>query len=213
MDYTLARGHMVDSQIRPNKVTHAGLLAAFRSVPRERYVPAARAAVAYADEVLELGGGRAMTTPMVLAKLLQAAQPVSGERALVIGAGSGYAAAILAACGVSTTALDDDEGLLNLGRAAAPAGVRFVSGPLAAGWAASAPYDIVLIEGSVDDVPESLAAQLLPGKGRLVTVRMTGGIGQAVIGETFGGHFGVTTLFDCVVPRLSAFSRVPQFVF
>lgn len=213
LDYSLARGHMVDSQIRPNKVTHAALLAAFRAVPRERYVIGDRAAVAYADEMVDLGGGRAMATPMVLARLLQAAQPVPGERALVIGAGSGYAASVLAACGVSVTALDDNERLLDIGRAVAPIGVRFVCGKLTAGWPASAPYDIILIEGSVEDLPEHLAAQLVPIRGRMVAVRMVDGVGQAVIGEAFDEHFGVTKLFDCVAPRLRAFSRAPQFVF
>ena len=213
MDTSVARGHMVDSQIRPNKVTHAALLAAFRAIARERFVPAAATARAYADDGVALGGGRVLMAPMWLARLLQAARPAPGERARVVGCGTGYGAAVLAACGLAVTALDEDESLLAIGRAAAPAGVRFVTGKLAAGWQDAAPYDVIVIEGAAEAIPEALGAQLVPATGRLVAVREEAGLGRAVLGEVFDGRLAFTTLFDCPTPVLPAFKRAPQFVF
>jgi protein-L-isoaspartate(D-aspartate) O-methyltransferase len=211
IDFAAARGHMVDSQIRPNRVTHARLIAAMRSVPREAFLPAALAASAYADGDVKLGGGRVLMEPRVLARLLQAAEPRPGERALVVAAGAGYGAALLAACGVAVTALEDDAAL----RAMAPAtpGVSFVNGAPAAGWPSGAPYDIILIEGAVAEVPEALGAQLAEGTGRLVAVRRGGAVSQAVLGEVFGGVLSLAILFDCATPLLPAFRRAPGFVF
>ena len=112
---------MVDSQIRPNKVVDPRILRAMRELPRERFVPTALRSLAYADEDVPLGNGRALMEPMVLARLVQIAAPVAGERVLVVGAGGGYGAAVLAACGANVTALEEDEALLGLARQLLPA--------------------------------------------------------------------------------------------
>ncbi|MDE2199427.1 MAG: protein-L-isoaspartate O-methyltransferase [Rhodospirillales bacterium] len=216
-DTHAARMFMVDSQVRPNKVNDPRILGAMRALPRERFLPSDRAPLAYADEDVKLGGGRVLMQPMVMARLIQLAAPRAGERALVVAAGAGYGAAILAACGATVTALEDDPALLALARAALPAlapGVTLAEGPPEAGWPAGAPYDIVLIEGAVEDVPPALAAQLRPGTGRLVGVRVAGGgPGQAVLGEITPAGLAVQPVFDATITPLPALRRVAGFVF
>src|SRR5580658_5878099 len=183
-----ARNRMVDSQVRPNKVTD----------PR---IPAAMGALAYADQDVPVGNGRVLLAPMLLAKLIQLIAPVAGERALVVASGVGYGAAVLAACGVRVIALEQDEALLAVARtalAAASPGVNLVAGALAGGWPAEAPYDIVFIEGAVASVPAAIAAQLRQEAGRLVTViRDTAGPGQAVRGEATQAGLQLRPEFDC----------------
>ena len=215
-DYATARALMVDCQVRPNKVNDPRVLAAMRSLPRERFVPPHAAALAYADEDVPLGGGRYLMEPMVIARLVQIAAPRAGERALVVAAGSGYGAALLAACGATVTALEQDEALLALARAALAATgptVSLVSGPLAAGWKAAAPYDIVLIEGAVETIPPALVAQLKPQGGRLLAVRIGGGMGQAVLGERVGDALSLQPVFDCATPLVPSLRPAPGFVF
>ena len=217
-----ARNLMVDGQVRPNKVYDARLLAAMRHVPRERFLPPGLAAMAYTDDDVRLPGGRFLMQPMVLARLVHSAGVRAGERALVIGAGAGYGAALLAACGAAVTALEDDAGLLALARQALPEwapGVTLAEGPLTAGWAAGAPYDIVLIEGAFAAVPPALVTQLAPQGGRLLGVRSgSGRVSQAVIGEVVrrGGRadeLALQPIFDCATPALPGFAAAPAFVF
>jgi protein-L-isoaspartate(D-aspartate) O-methyltransferase len=217
-DFAAARAMMVDSQVRPNKVTDRRVIEAMRRLPRELFVPAGRRALAYSDEDVPLGGGRFLMEPMVVARLVQAAAAQPGERALVVGAGSGYGAALLAACGAEVTALEADEGLLALARAALPAArvqVRVVEGPLGEGWKSAAPYDVIMIEGAVPEVPAAIAAQLAGTGARLVTVLRPGTrVGQAVLcAAAGGGRLAARPLFDCAVPALPDLRREPGFVF
>src|SRR5277367_2445602 len=157
------RNRMVDSQVRPNRVTDLRILTAMRTIPRERFLPPSMAPLAYADQDVPLGNGRVLLAPMLTAKLIQLMAPIAGERALVVACGVGYGAAVLAACGVRVIALEQDEALLAAARAAL-AGVsptvNLVAGTLAAGWPAEAPYDLVFIEGAVAAVPPAIAGQL-----------------------------------------------------
>jgi protein-L-isoaspartate(D-aspartate) O-methyltransferase len=226
MDYAEARRRMVDGQLRPNRVTDPRLLEAFRTLPREAFLPAALRSRAYADEDVPLPGGRSMLKPMVLARLLQIAEPRPDDRGLVVCAGTGYGAAVLGHVGVRVVAIEADAELAGLARSALagtlPAGtVRFEATEPAAGFAAGAPYDIILIEGEVAEIPDALTDQLAEG-GRLVTVRgeggrpgTLGGGGQAraVLGRRIGGVVSVTPVFDCAAGTLPAFARVPSFVF
>ena len=214
-DFTASRNWMVDGQVRPNKVTNPLIIDAMRRIARERFLPTALATLAYVDIAVELGAGRAMPQPMMTARLLQLAAPQSGERALVVGAGAGYTASVLAACGADVTALEDDAALNALAAAVPASGagaVKRVAGPLAAGWAAHAPYDLILIDGAVDDVPAALASQLAP-TGRLIAVRMQDGFGRAVRGMLAGGQLALVAEFDCNAPLLPAFRRAPGFTF
>ena len=221
MDFEAARLHMVASQVRPNKVTDPRILEAMRRIPRERFVPPNVLALAYADEDVPLGGGRYLTEPMVIARLVQAAAIVSGDRALVVAAGPGYSAALLAACGAQVTALEEDAGLAAQARALLPAiapSVTVVTGPLAAGWKPAAPYDVVLIDGAAEEIPQALIDQVKPERGRIVAVRaFPGGVSHAAAGEivaTAGSaRVAWQPLFDCATPVLPAFRLAPSFVF
>jgi protein-L-isoaspartate(D-aspartate) O-methyltransferase len=225
---------MVDGQVRPNKVSDSRIISAMRRLPRERFLPPHLAALAYADEDVKLPGGRALMEPMVIARLLQISVPRAGENALVVGAGAGYGAAILASCGVNVTALEEDPALLGLARQILPElapAVRLAEGRLAEGWKPAAPYDLVLIEGAVAFVPDAIMAQIkfthgAPGRatGRIVTVVNQGGrIGHGAVGEpvaadadnTAGNRMSIRfqTVFDCATPMLPALRRPPGFVF
>ncbi len=215
--FAAARSRMVDGQLRPNRVNDPRILAAMRTLPRERFLPASLAPLAYADAEVKLPSGRPMLAPLALARLIQLAAPRAGEQALVVGAGTGYGAAVLAACGVRVSALEQDPALLALARpvlaALAPA-VRLIAGPLAAGQAPGAPWDIVLIEGAVDAIPGSIAAQLRQDGGRLVTV-LAGrdGMGRAVLAEATALGLAVQPAFDCTAARIPELIAPPQFVF
>jgi protein-L-isoaspartate(D-aspartate) O-methyltransferase len=212
-----ARKNMVDSQVRPNRVTDPRILSAMRRLPREQFLPANLAPLAYADENVKLGGGRFMMEPMVLARLLQAANLRDNERVLVVGAGAGYGAAVLAACGCRVTALEEDAALLALARQVLPAeapGVTLVSGPLAAGWPALAPYDLILIEGAVPEIPSALVTQTHQETGRiLAAICGVGRITQAVIAEATPAGLGISPLFDCANPAIPSLGRAPAFAF
>lgn len=206
--FVQARNHMVDGQVRPNKVTDARIIEAMRRLPRERFLPAELAGLAYLDEDVKLGGGRALIEPMVIARLVQLAQARPGDRALVVGAGTGYGAALMAACGADVVALEQDERLLAVARAVLPGAaprVRIVEGPLAAGFADGAPWDVVMIEGAVQVIPPGIAAQLRAEVGRLVTVLTRGsGQGQGVLAlpSRSGGVLRPQAEFDCATPLL-----------
>jgi protein-L-isoaspartate(D-aspartate) O-methyltransferase len=212
-----ARTCMVDSQIRPNRVSDPRILAAMRRLPRERFLPANVQSLAYADEDVPLGNGRYMMEPMVLAKLLQAATLLGNERVLVVAAGTGYGAAVLAACGCRVTALEEDPALLSIAADAlaveAP-GVTLVSGPLAAGWPSQAPYDLILIEGAVPAIPPALSNQLHQETGRILTaISRDRGITQAVQAEATASGVGLCALFDCGTPEIPSLKSAPAFAF
>lgn len=218
MDFAAARRHMVDGQLKPNRVTDPAILLAFEDLPRERFVPAALAVRALSDEDLPLGRGRFLLQPMSLARLVQLTAPRPGDRALVLAAGPCYGAAILARLGLEVTAVEDDPALLALAEAAlplcglAPGALRIVKAnpadPPDAG-----PYDVILIEGAVPAVPPAVSAALAEG-GRLVAVRRTAAEpGSAILGRRAGGAFSVTEAFDCRTPVLPAFAPAPRFDF
>lgn len=216
-DFADARTRMVDSQLRPNKVSDPRILAAMRALPREQFLPPALAPLAYSDDDIPLGGGRFMMEPMVLARLVQLAAPEAGARALVVAAGTGYGAAVLAACGARVTALESDPALRAIAARALMAeapGVELVAGPLAAGWPAGAPYDLILIEGAVAEIPPSLGGQLRADGGRLVTVhRSSGQGGQAILAEPTPLGLRSRPMFDCAVPPIPELWPKPGFVF
>ena len=212
-----ARNRMVDSQVRPNKVTDPRILAAMRFLPRERFLPPRLDALAYADEDVPLGDGRFLMEPMVFARLLQIAAPRDGERALVVGAGTGYGAAVLSQCGPRVTAVEESQTLLALAGTALAAeapSVNLVAGKLDAGWPAGAPYDVILIEGAVRDIPPGIAAQLRIDGGRLVTVLLGAGrTSQAVLAEATPAGLRAQPVFDCATPALPSLLPAAEFVF
>ena len=213
--YRDARNFMVDCQIRPNNITDQRLLAAMRRLPREKFLPPALAPRAYFDEDVELGGGRLMIAPLALAQLVQLARPISGERALVIAAGTGYGAALVAACGAETWALEEDEALRAIAATALDAyepRVHLAKGKLPEGLPGYAPFDLILLEGGVERLPAQFIAQLQVD-GRMVTVLHEGGIGRAVIARPSPTGFAYRTVTDCRARLLASFRHQPDFVF
>ncbi len=219
IDFATARRTMVDCQLRPTDVTDRELLAALLEVPRERFVPAALASVAYLDRDVAVDAKRALLKPMVLARMIQAAELKTSDRVLDVACGTGYSSAIMARLSGSVTALEDDaersrrcgEILAQL----APLGTRSVAavcGPLEAGWTAGAPYDVILVNGACETEPAALARQLNEG-GRMVAVIGTGPDGKATLFRKDHGEIGSRTLFDAAAPALPAFAKAPAFVF
>jgi protein-L-isoaspartate(D-aspartate) O-methyltransferase len=187
-DFAAARRAMIDSQLRPQGVTDPAVLGAMARVPREEFVPESVRAIAYGDRPLNLGNGTALMPPAALARLLAEIQPRPGERALVVGSGNGYAAAVLQALGV---AVDTSDGIAGLGK-----GV----------------YDIVLIDGAVEEVPDAVAERLARG-GRLATAIADDGIARLAIGRVAGGALGLRRFADADVPLLPGFARPRAFTF
>lgn len=225
LDFAMAREIMVDGQIRPNKVTDQRILSAMRTLPRELFVPPALAEQAYIDEDLVIAQGatgpRVLVEPLIVARLVQLLNPRAKQRALVVGAGTGYGAAVLAACGVHVTALEENEELLAIARQVLPrvgADVSVVAGPLNEGWAKAGPYDLILIEGAVAELPGFCTHQLRSDTGRLSTViapygERSGNASYAVVGEPVPGGLRTHWAFDCATPLLPGLVVRPQFVF
>ena len=216
MEYAAARKFMVDGQLRPNKVTDPGIIAAMGRLPRHSFVPTAHRARAHADADVPLLNGRAMMQPMMLARLVQALAVRLGESALVVGAGSGYSAALLADLGASVTALEEDPALLAAARMALPAAVPgaqpvLVQGALAAGWPVAAPYRVILVDGAVQALPAALGAQLAEGGRPAAIIASPGRMPQAVLLRHIGGALDSSVLFDAAAPLLPGFAREAAF--
>lgn len=217
--YAEARQNMVDNQLRANKIVDDDLIAVMGRLPREAFVPEHLKGIAYVDEDVSLGDGRCLMEPMVLARLIQAAAVHPGDKALVLGCGTGYGAAVLAGLGAQVTAVDGDARLVDRARsalaAAGAAGVTLATAPAEAGHAPGAPYDVILIEGAVERIPPAVLGQLASG-GRLVTVLAEpGAVGEATLLQAVrpGAPPARVPLFDAATPVLPAFTVERSFVF
>jgi protein-L-isoaspartate(D-aspartate) O-methyltransferase len=215
IDFAKARRTMVDSQLRPTDVSDREVLEAFLAVPRERFVAADLASVAYLDRDLAVDAKRALLKPMVLARMIQAAEIKPSDRALDVACGTGYSSAILGRLAAAVTALDDDaERTRRCAEVLAQVGggkVSAVCGSLEAGWPGAA-YDVILVNGACETEPQPLIRQLAEG-GRLVAVIGTGPDGKATLFRKDRGEIGSRTVFDAAAPALPAFARAPAFVF
>ena len=221
IDFTVARLNMVESQVRPNGITDRRIIAAIELLPREDFVPASRRDVAYMDEDVALDpadraqGPRALIEVMAFARLLQHAAIRPEDKVLVVGAETGYGAAVIARLAASVVALESDPGLAALARKnlAGLANVKLVEGTLAAGVAADQPYDVILLEGRAEEVPSSLLDQLADD-GRLVAVVGETEIAHACVYSKSNGAVAVRQVFDASVTALPGFrKKKPAFVF
>ncbi|MEA3041680.1 MAG: protein-L-isoaspartate(D-aspartate) O-methyltransferase [Sphingomonadales bacterium] len=212
-DFNEMRSAMVASQLRTTGVADARVLAAVGAVPRERFVPPERVAMAYADALVPLGGERELSPAMATARLLSEASPRGDEHALVVGAATGYAAAVMDRLVASVVAVEEDARLAAFAREAL-AGTRaeLVEGPLAQGHEAGAPYDLILIDGAVERVPDAIVAQLAEG-GRLAAAILDHGVTRLGIGRKAGGGFGFTIFSDAAAAVLPGFAAPRMFSF
>ena len=210
-DFGAARRAMIESQLRPEGVVDAAVVNAIAGLPREEFVPPAASALAYGDRPVPLGNGRVLAPPAVTGRLLSELEPRRGERALVVGAASGYSAALLEALGLEVTALESDAALASIAKSAAP-GMRVMEGHLAAGYPGAAPYDIILIDGAVEHIPPEITAQLVEG-GRIGAVLSDRGVGRLAVGRNAGGRVGFRTIADADLALLPGFERPRAFTF
>lgn len=200
-----ARAAMVASQLRTNAVTDTRVIAAMAEVPREDYLPAADAALAYRDRPVPLGRGREQNSPLATARLLNAAEIGAGDKVLLIGGASGYTAALLTRLAASVVSVESD---VELGRGSSGA----VEGVLAEGHAAGAPYDAIVIDGAVEVLPAALIDQVKVG-GRIVAGVVENGVTRLAVGTRSDGGFALVPFadMDCVI--LPGFSRPRPFHF
>ena len=216
-DTVAARRLMVDGQVRTADVTDAALLDAMLALPRERFLPPSMAALAYLDGDIRVAPGRALLKPMVLAKLIQAARVTPKDRVLDLGCATGYASALLARVASTVVALEEDADLAKEAKkslaAVGAAQVEVVLGRLTAGWAAGAPYDIILLNGAAEILPDVLGGQLKPGVGRLVGVYGRPPAAKGTINHLIEGHFVGRPMFDAAAKLLPGFVAPPVFVF
>jgi protein-L-isoaspartate(D-aspartate) O-methyltransferase len=212
-DFEQMRRSMVASQLRTTGVNDPRVLAAVGAVARERFVPADRSAMAYADTLVPLGGGRELNPPMTTARLLSEAAPMPSDRALVVAAATGYAAAVLAEIGASVVAVEEDPALAAAARETlAGTGVILVQGPFAGGSADRAPYDFILIDGAVASIPQTLVAQLADD-GRLAAAIVDRGVTRLALGRKFEGAFGYQIFADAAAAILPGFAEPRTFSF
>lgn len=216
MDFARARHLMVETQVRPNDVTDPALLASLRRVPREAFVPEALKLLAYSEAEIEAAPGRRLMRPRDLGKLLAAAAPKPGERALEIGGVTGYGAAVLAAVTGGAVALEHDPALSAAARGAlARAGadaVTVATGPLAGGWPAGAPYDVIVLHGASEIVPAAWLEQLAEG-GRLAAIVRQGAASSARLYVKSGGAAAYRVAFDAAAPIAPGLKATPAFTF
>lgn len=218
-----ARRTMVDRQIKTFDVTDSALLARMLEVPRELFLPAEFKALAYSDSGLQLAPGapgqaqRTLLPPLILARLIQGARVMEGDKALVVASAGGYSTALMAGLAADVVGLESDPALFEQSRANLDAfgvkGVRLAIGSLAAGVASEGPFDVILIDGGVAANLDPLLAQLKNG-GRLVTVqRLADGTGKAVRYDKADNALGYRILFDATAPVLDSFAQAEAFTF
>jgi len=217
-DFAAARRHMVDGQVRTADVTDRRIIAAMLDVPREQFVAPSMAGLAYLDLDVPVGEGgpppRRLIKPMVLAKLIQAADLDDTARVLDVGCATGYAAAVLARVAGEVVALEQDAKLAQAARAALAnqPNVSVLEGAHNEGWPQAAPYDAILLEGASELAPEYLFHQL-KDDGRLVCVLGAGPGAKAMLYRRSGEDIGGRPLFDAAAPVLPGFLKPPEFAF
>jgi protein-L-isoaspartate(D-aspartate) O-methyltransferase len=213
-DFAQRRTMMVDSQVRPNDVTSYPVIDAMLQVPREQFVPESRRDVAYVGENIDLAPGRVLLEPRTLGKMLEVLDLQNTDLVLNIGAGYGYSAALIARIAEAVVAVESDESMATEAQARLAAqdvfNVAVVHAPLTEGYASQAPYDAILIEGAVEQVPATLADQLAEG-GRIVALFADGNLGTVRIGRKVDGRINWRFSFNAGAPILPGFAKEPGF--
>jgi protein-L-isoaspartate(D-aspartate) O-methyltransferase len=215
-DYAAQRLNMVESQVRANDVTDIRIHAAMRDIPRERFVPTAKRAVAYADGAVEVVANRYLLEPRTFAKSVQLAQIAPTDKVLDVGCLTGYSTAVIARLAAKVIGLEQDADLVRVASDMVPAvgatNISIVQGSLAEGHRAGAPYDAIFINGAIEAEPEALLSQLAEG-GRLVAVVQSGEQSRANLYLRQNGRIGSRIAFDAWTPLLAGFRQKVGFVF
>jgi protein-L-isoaspartate(D-aspartate) O-methyltransferase len=208
------RHAMVQSQLRTNAVNDPRVVTAMAKVAREAFVPESARRLAYRDTAVAIGNGRYLNLPIATGKLLTEAYLEPTDKVLLIGAGGGYSAAVLAGLVGSVVAVESDADLAAHARAALAGygNVELVEGPLELGHAAGAPYDVLVVDGGVEALPESLVGQVAAG-GRVVTGLIERGVSRLASGRTIKGGFGLRAFADIDCVPLPGFSAPRGFAF
>lgn len=213
-DFATRRTMMVDTQVRPSDVTKYPIIAAMLSVPREAFVPAQMREAAYAGEHVTLGNGRVVLDPRTLAKMLDALDIQGTETVLDIGCGLGYSSAIIARMADAVVAVEEDEALATEAqRALSAQGVDNAAvnhGKLAAGAPKAGPYDVIVLQGAAEVIPDSLVSQLKEG-GRIGALFMEGNLGVARVGYKNDGRITWRQVFNASAPVLPGFEMRKAF--
>lgn len=213
-DYAAMRAAMVSSQLRTVAVSDPRVVAAMAQVPREAFVAPAQATLAYSDTALSLGQGRRLNRPLATARLINEVAVRTGERVLLIGAATGYSAAVLARLGAHVTAVECDAELVAAARRAladVPA-IALVEGPLEQGHPAGLPYDVLIVDGAVEHLPDTLVSQLVDS-GRIATGLITYGVPRLARGTRATGGVGLAPFADIDCVTLPGFARSRGFSF
>ncbi|TRW17510.1 protein-L-isoaspartate O-methyltransferase family protein [Glacieibacterium frigidum] len=208
-DFTSLRATMVASQLRTVGVNDLGVVAAMTEVARENFVPAGRELLAYADAAVPLGGGRALVEPLVTGLQLTHARITRDCRVLVIGAGTGYATALIGLLAGRVVGVESDAALV---AHAAAQGITLQQRVLTEGAPEDGPYDLIYFDGAITTVPAGLAAQLKPG-GRAAAVVRQGGPGRVTVGRFVGDALVGETYIEVDAPLLPGFEKAREFVF
>lgn len=206
-NFSSMRAAMVESQLRTSDVDDQRVIAAMARVPREDFVPTERRAMTYVDRPIPLGQGRALNPPLITGRLLKEAQVEAGDKVLLVGAATGYSAALLKALGADVTAVEEEGGPQTQA-----AGVTLVRGPLSAGAPAGAPYDLLFVDGAVEEVPATLVQQLADGA-RVVTGIVERGVTRLCSGRVVAGVLGLASLADMEMVVLPGFAAPERFRF
>ena len=205
------RRHMVDSQLRTSGVSQPWIIQAMLELQRESFVPAERAAIAYRDRPVDIGAGRMLNPPLAAGLMLSAAEPEPSDHVLLIGAGTGYLAALLVGRVRSLVAVEEQPELLVSAKQSV-AGVEWVEAPLNVGAADKGPYDLIIIDGAVEILPDTIKAQLKEG-GRIVTGLCDGPARRLASAIRHGDHVALRTIADTEIAPLPGFARVREFSF
>lgn len=213
-DFAAARRHMIESQLRPSDVSDPVVIAAMAVTRREDFVPTAQQHLAYIDRAVPLSGGRVLNPALSSGLLLTRAELSGNEKVLLIGAGTGYLAALLAGIVAKVVAVEDNRALVEHASAAlgGMANVTVIESDLTQGHAADAPYDLIIIDGAVQQVPDSLVAQLAEG-GRLLAGVDEAGVSRLAMGRRQAGAFALIPFADTDIAPLAAFARPKSYSF
>ena len=215
MDFATARQKMVESQLRTNKVTDEGVLEAMREIPRESFVPMLLRDIAYIDEDIEIAAGRYIMEPMIVGRMMQASQIDENDSILIIGSATGYMAAVAGKLASTVFAVESDADLAEQSESLltemAMDNIIVQKGPLKAGCAKQGPFDVILIDGAVDGVPDEVIKQLADGGRLLAVIKQNSLVGVMTLFKNQKDHVSKTPLFDANVKSLNEFDNAAEF--